>query len=102
MRQGVLLSTTEHVLSVLYAMQIDNAVLEIDNLEAPIIDGSGRPFVEMLERAGRKRQRREREYLTVTRTVEVVDGPKRIRIEPAETFHLRCETQFDHPLVGSS
>ena len=101
MRQGVLLSTTEHLLSVLYAMQIDNAVVEIDNLEVPIVDGSSRPFVEMLEQAGRKTQRREREYLAITRPVEVVDGLKRIVIEPAEAFHLRCETHFDHPLVGS-
>ncbi len=102
MRQGVLLSTTEHVLSVLYAMQIDNATIEIDNLEAPIADGSSLPFVEMLERAGRRTQHRPREYLTITRAVEVAEGLKRIRIEPAETLWLRCETHFDHPLVGAS
>lgn len=100
MRQGVLLSTTEHLLSVFYAMQIDNAVVEIDNLEVPILDGSGRPFVDLIERAGRREQRREREYLAVTRPVRVVDGAKSIVIEPADTFQLRCETQFDHPLVG--
>lgn len=101
MRQGVLLSTTEHLLSMLYAMGVDNAVVEIDNLEVPILDGSSAPFVEMLEQAGRKLQRHEREYLAITRPVEVVDGLKRIRIEPADGFHLRCETHFDHPLVGS-
>jgi UDP-3-O-[3-hydroxymyristoyl] N-acetylglucosamine deacetylase len=101
MRQGVLLSTTEHLLSVLYAMQIDNATVEIDNLEVPILDGSGQPFVAMLEQAGRRVQRREREYLAITRAVRVVDGAKSIVIEPADRFHLRCETHFDHPLVGS-
>jgi len=101
MRQGVLISTTEHLLSVLYAMGVDNAVVELDNLEVPIVDGSSGPFVEILEQAGRKTQRREREYLAITRPVEVVDGLKRIRIEPADSFHLRCETLFDHPLVGS-
>ncbi len=100
MRQGVLLSTTEHLLSVLYAMQIDNAVIEIDNLEVPILDGSGLPFVQMLEQAGRRTQRRSREYLAVTHPVRVVDGLKSIVIEPADTFQLRCETHFDHPLVG--
>ena len=102
MRQGVLLSTTEHLLSVLYAMQVDNAVIEIDNLEVPILDGSGRPFVEMLEQAGRREQRRERQYLAVKHPVRVVEGLKSIVIEPADTFHLRCETYFDHPLVGAS
>ena len=47
MRQGVLISTTEHLLSVLYSMGIDNAVIEIDNLEVPIVDGSGMPFVHL-------------------------------------------------------
>ena len=46
MRQGVLISTTEHLLSVFYSMGIDNAYVEIDNLEVPILDGSGEPFVE--------------------------------------------------------
>ena len=54
MRQGVLISTTEHILSVFYAMGIDNAVVEINSLEAPILDGSGWPFVELLEQAGRR------------------------------------------------
>ncbi len=51
MRQGVLISTTEHFLSVFYCMGIDNAYVEIDNLEVPILDGSGLPFVELI-RAG--------------------------------------------------
>ena len=49
MRQGVLISTTEHLLSVFYSMGIDNAYVEIDNLEVPILDGSGLPFVELIE-----------------------------------------------------
>ena len=50
MRQGVLISTTEHLLSVFYSMGIDNAYVEIDNLEVPILDGSGLPFVRLIER----------------------------------------------------
>ena len=53
MRQGVLISTTEHLLSTLYSFGIDNVSLEIDNLEVPILDGSGKPFVELLREAGR-------------------------------------------------
>ncbi|MCL6507910.1 MAG: UDP-3-O-acyl-N-acetylglucosamine deacetylase, partial [Bryobacteraceae bacterium] len=52
MKQGVLISTTEHLLSVLYSLGVDNAFVEIDNLEVPILDGSGLPFVKMLEQAG--------------------------------------------------
>src|SRR5882672_7446452 len=58
MRQGVLISTTEHLLSVLYSMGIDNAYIEIDNLEVPILDGSGMPFVRLIREAGIRTYRR--------------------------------------------
>ncbi len=76
MRQGVLLSTTEHILSVFCGMGIDNAVVEIDSLEPPILDGSGAPFVELVERAGSKQLRRKRRYLRIRRPVEVRDGAR--------------------------
>jgi UDP-3-O-[3-hydroxymyristoyl] N-acetylglucosamine deacetylase len=100
MRQGVLISTTEHLLSVFYSMGVDNAYVEIDNLEVPILDGSGLPFVQMLERAGRMTYRRLRRYLRIRRPVTVEDRGKRISILPAESFQLTCEVFFDHPLVG--
>ncbi len=100
MRQGVLLSTTEHLLSVFYGMGIDNAIVEIDSLEAPILDGSGGPFVELLEKAGRKQLRRKRRYLRIRRPVEVRDRGRRITILPADSFRLTCATDFNHPLAG--
>ena len=60
MRQGVLISTTEHLLSVFYSMGVDNAYVDIDNLEVPILDGSGQPFVKLLENAGIHTYRRRR------------------------------------------
>ena len=101
MRQGVLISTTEHLLSVFYSMGVDNAYVEIDNLEVPILDGSGLPFVELIEQAGISRHRRRRRYLRIRRPVTVEDRGKRISILPAESFRLTCEVHFDHPLVGS-
>src|SRR5579864_1133704 len=71
MRQGVLISTTEHLLSVFYSMGIDNAFVEIDNLEVPILDGSGMPFVELIESAGIRHYRRKRRYLRIRRPVSV-------------------------------
>ena len=100
MRQGVLLSTTEHILSVFYGMEIDNAFIEIDSLEAPILDGSGRPFVELLERAGRRQLRRKRRYLRIRRPVEVRDDGRRITILPADSFRITCLTDFGHPLAA--
>ena len=100
MRQGVLISTTEHLLSVFYSMGIDNAYVEIDNLEVPILDGSGQPFVELLARAGIRQYRRKRRYLRIRRPVSVEDRGKRISILPAESFRLTCDIDFPHPLVG--
>jgi UDP-3-O-[3-hydroxymyristoyl] N-acetylglucosamine deacetylase len=101
MRQGVLISTTEHLLSVFYSMGIDNAFVEIDNLEVPILDGSGLPFVELIRAAGIKTYRRRRRYLRILRQVSVEGDGKRITIMPAERFVLTCDVYFNHPLVGS-
>src|ERR1700733_11782921 len=65
MRQGVLIQTTEHLLSTLYSFAIDNAYIEIDNLEVPILDGSGKPFIALLREAGTRRLRRKRRYLRI-------------------------------------
>jgi UDP-3-O-[3-hydroxymyristoyl] N-acetylglucosamine deacetylase len=100
MRQGVLISTTEHLLSVLYSMGIDNAYVEIDNLEVPILDGSGQPFVNLLLQAGIRQYRRKRRYLRIRRPISVEERGKRISILPAESFQLTCEIDFSHPLVG--
>ena len=100
MRQGVLISTTEHLLSVLYSMGIDNAIIEIDNLEVPIADGSGLPFVKLIAEAGIKTYRRRRRYLRIRRPVTIEAPGKRISILPADRFLLTCDIFFDHPLVG--
>lgn len=100
MRQGVLISTTEHLLSVLYSMGIDNAYIDIDNLEVPILDGSGQPFVELIRQAGIKMYRRRKRFLRVTRAVSVEGNGKRITILPADRFLLTCDVYFPHAMVG--
>lgn len=100
MRQGVLISTIEHLLSVFYSTGVDNAYIEIDNLEVPILDGSGEPYVRLLERAGRKQYRRLRRYLRMKRPITVEDRGRRISILPADSFQLTCDIDFPHPLVG--
>lgn len=99
MRQGVLISTTEHLLSVFYGMGVDNAYVDIDNLEVPILDGSGQPFVELLREAGLKPYRRRKRYLRIRRPVSVEANGKRISILPADGFLLTCDVFFDHPLI---
>ena len=102
MRQGVLISTTEHLLSVFYSMGIDNAFVEIDNLEVPILDGSGLPFVRLIEEAGIRQYRRKRRYLRIRRPVTVEDKGKRISILPAESFCLTCDTDYPEPVGRQS
>ncbi len=99
MRQGVLISTTEHLLSVFYSIGIDNAYVDIDNLEVPILDGSGQPFVNLLEEAGIQTYRRRRRYLRIRRPVTVEGNGKRISILPADQFLLNCDIFFPHPAV---
>ena len=100
MRKGVLISTTEHLLSVFYSIGIDNAFIEIDNLEVPILDGSGSPFVDLIREAGIRHYRRKRRYLRIRRPISVEDRGKRITILPDDAFRLTCDTNFDHPMVG--
>ncbi|HEX3877235.1 MAG TPA: UDP-3-O-acyl-N-acetylglucosamine deacetylase [Bryobacteraceae bacterium] len=102
MRQGVLISTTEHLLSVFYSMGIDNATVEIDNLEVPILDGSGLPFVKLIREAGIRQLRARRKYLSIRRPVVVEDKGKRISILPADCFRLTCDTDYPAPVGRQS
>ena len=98
--KGIFISTTEHLLSVLYSMEIDNAFIELDNLELPILDGSGLPFVELLQRVGKRQSRRPRRYMRIVKEVKVQSSGKSVTILPSDCFQLRCRNFFDHPLVG--
>jgi len=100
MRQGVLISTTEHLLSALAAARVDNVFVEIDNLELPILDGSALPFCRLIEQAGRKRQRARRRYLKVLEPIELADDSKRIAVYPSEVFRVTYRISFAHPLIG--
>ena len=100
MRKGVLISTTEHLLSALAASGVDNAVIEIDNLEVPIMDGSALPFIRLIQEVGVKPLRAARSWAKIVKPIEVTDGRKRIAVYPAEDFKITYRIAFDHPLVG--
>lgn len=100
MKKGVLISTTEHLLSAFIGTGIDNAVVELDNLELPILDGSALPFVEMIQRAGIRRQRRARTYLRLWRSLELREGDKFIAIYPSDIYSVSYTIDFPHPLIG--
>jgi UDP-3-O-[3-hydroxymyristoyl] N-acetylglucosamine deacetylase len=100
MKKGVLVSTTEHLLAALYSCQIDNCYVDLDAIEVPILDGSARPFVEMLATAGTLTLRRRRRYLRVVKPLEFSDADRRIGIYPATQFRVRCMVDFAHPVIG--
>jgi UDP-3-O-[3-hydroxymyristoyl] N-acetylglucosamine deacetylase len=100
MKQGVLLSTTEHLLAAIYSCGIDNIYIDIDSIEVPILDGSAEPFMLLIDQAGIRRLRRKRRYLKVVKPVEVVEDGRRIAIYPANEFRVQCYVDFPHPLVG--
>src|ERR1700685_890834 len=100
MKQGVLISTTEHLLAALYCCGIDNIFVEINALELPILDGSSRPFIEMLAEAGTRRLRRPRHYIQVVKPLEVAAGDRRIGIYPADDFSIHCFVDYHHPCAG--
>ena len=100
MRTGVMLSTVEHLLSALRGCGVDNAYIEVDNLEIPIMDGSAEAFAEMIENAGLVEQDAARRALLVREEVGVSSGDRTISIEPASAFEIDCMIDFAHPLIG--
>jgi UDP-3-O-[3-hydroxymyristoyl] N-acetylglucosamine deacetylase len=91
--------TVEHLLAALYGLGIDNIRVEIDGPELPVMDGSAAPFVYLLRSAGIFPQREQRRELRVRRPLEVVDGDRRIRVEPARELCVSYAVEFEHPAI---
>src|SRR5881227_2031860 len=101
MRTGVMLSTVEHLLAALRGLGVDNAYIEVDNLEVPIMDGSAEAFAEMIESARVVEQSATRRALRVMKKVSVAEGQRRMSVEPFEGFEIDCTIDFPHPLIGT-
>jgi UDP-3-O-[3-hydroxymyristoyl] N-acetylglucosamine deacetylase len=102
MRQGVLIQTTEHLLSALIGMGVDNIIVELDNLELPILDGSALPYVEAFMKVGIRNQRRRRETIRVLRPVEVREGNKFIGVYPGSGYSIEYTIDFPAPVGHQS
>ena len=96
---GVQVSTVEHLLSALSGMGIDNALVECNAPELPIMDGSASPFVFLIQSAGVREQTAPREYIRITHIVEVEHEGKVARLEPFYGFRISFAIDFDHPVV---
>lgn len=93
------IATVEHLMAALRGLGIDNARVEVDSPELPIMDGSAWPFVQSLRKAGRRRQRALRRYLRITQPLACTARDKSIAIEPSDDFRISCSIRFDADLI---
>ena len=98
---GAKVSTVEHLLAALYISEIDNAIIEINNEEVPIMDGSAKEFLKILNKAGIKNLNAKRKYLKILEKIEFVDGSRNISIEPSKTsFKVDFQLNYENRLIG--
>ena len=100
--QDVKVYTVEHLMSALAGLGVDNAYVDLDGPEVPIMDGSAAPFVLLLQQAGLAEQAAPKRFLRVTRAIEVRDGDKWARLEPYEGLRLSFSIVFNHPVIDKT
>lgn len=98
-KDGVRVSTVEHLLSALAGLGIDNAYIDVSAGEVPIMDGSAGPFVFLIQSAGVEEQNAPKRFIRVLEPIEVRDGDKIARFEPFEGFKVHFSIDFDHPAM---
>lgn len=101
-QDGVKVYTVEHLMSALAGLGVDNAYVDLDGPEVPIMDGSAAPFAFLLQQAGIERQNVPKHFLRVRKKVEVTDGDKLARLEPYDGFRLTFSIAYDHPVIEKS
>ena len=99
-RRGATVSTIEHLMAALYAMQVDDLDVELDAAEVPILDGSSKPFVLGILEAGFREHDVVREYIHITRPLTVTHEDKRISVHPCPEYRVTYAIDFDHPALG--
>jgi len=99
-RDGLGVGTIEHLMAALSALLVDDVRVELDGPEVPILDGSSRPFVDAILRAGRRELDEPRQYLTLVRPVTVEHDDKRIAAYPCREYRVTYALDFDHPALG--
>ena len=97
---GVTVSTVEHLMSAFSGMGVDNAVVEVDAPEVPIMDGSARPFVDLLKDVGTRIQGKGKKILVVKEKIAVSEGEGTAMFVPSEEFRITYKIEFSHPSIG--
>ena len=101
-RDGVRISTVEHLMSAFAGLGIDNVFVDLTAAEVPIMDGSAGPFVFLIESAGIEEQRAPKQFIRIKQSVEIRDGDKWAKFDPYDGFKVDLTIDFDHPAVQSS
>jgi len=101
-RGGVKIFTIEHLMSALYGLGVDNAYVDLDGPEVPIMDGSAAPFVLLIQQAGVEEQGAPKRFLRVKKRIVARDGDKWAALEPHEGFKLSFSIVFKHPVILKS
>ena len=101
-KDGVKIGTIEHLMSALAGLGIDNAWIDLDAPEVPILDGSAAPFVFLIQSAGIEEQNAAKKFIRVTQPIEVRDGDKWARFEPFDGYKLAFSIVFNHPAIDKS
>jgi UDP-3-O-[3-hydroxymyristoyl] N-acetylglucosamine deacetylase len=101
-KEGVKVGTIEHLMSAFAGLGIDNAWVDLDAPEVPILDGSAAPFVFLIQSAGIEEQNAAKKFIRVTKTIEVKDGDKWARFEPYDGYKLAFSIVFNHPAIDKS
>jgi UDP-3-O-[3-hydroxymyristoyl] N-acetylglucosamine deacetylase len=98
-KQNASVETVEHLLSALRSLGVDNALIELNQSEVPIMDGSAAPWVYLIQSAGTRELGVSRKTIEILSSVEVRDGDKRIALFPSDRFKITYTIAFDHPLL---
>jgi len=98
---GVRLSTIEHLMAAFAALGVSNAVVEVDGPELPILDGSALQFVQLLDRAGFRRQEAPVRYIEILEPIRVQEGDKSATLLPCDRYEMRFEIDFPTPVIGN-
>ena len=97
---GAKVGTIEHLMAALWALKIDNAIIEVDAPEIPVLDGSSKIFMEEISKVGVKSLNKLRKYLAVTKEVTYQAGDKLIKLSPSNHFEVTTQVDFPHPAIG--
>jgi UDP-3-O-[3-hydroxymyristoyl] N-acetylglucosamine deacetylase len=101
LRNGVMLSTCEHLLSALSGAGVDNCFIELDSIEIPILDGSSEDFIDLIEDVGLKEQDSPRRYFRIREKVEFEQGDRKMSVEPSDKYEIECLIEFPHPFINT-